>query len=245
MVIKKHCFKRKNLISFYERLHKISAERVLDVGTGRGQFLLTLFENLASFGSAVGVDVLSFPEWQDGRFAGLPFRFMQMDAEELQFTNNSFDLVAISDSIHHLPEPEKVLAEMTRVLKPDGVFVLREVISDDQNPAQATHTLLHQWCGKVDRAAGTFHNSPYKRAELIKLLRSCGDFKWQTWQVANLLADPFDPVVREEQERLIERTLKRTVDPKLVGEADNLIERITKVGFIHATYFQAIGSRQH
>jgi len=229
--------------TFFEKLNSISAGTILDVGTGRGQFLLTLFENLASFGSAVGVDLLVFPEWESDRFRGLPFSFQQMDADKLQFKDHSFDLVAISESLHHLPSPEKVLAEMTRVLKPDGFFVFREVISDDRNPAQQTHTLIHQWCGKIDTAAGTFHGAPYTEADLIGLLKGCGDFKWQTWQEADLAADPFDPGVREEQEGLIARYLKRAGDEHLMEEADQLRRRMDQVGFLQATRLLAIGHR--
>ena len=226
--------------SFYEMLNSISTGKILDVGTGRGQFLLTLHQHLANLGCAVGVDLLVFPEWESDRFKSLPFSFQQMDAERLQFTDNSFDLVAISESLHHLPYPEKVLSEMTRVLKPGGFFVFREVIADDRNPAQQTHTLIHQWCGKIDTAAGTYHGAPFTRAALIRLLEGCGNFNWQTWQEADLSADPFDPDVREEQEGLLNRYLKRTVDERLIKEADVLRRRMDQVGFLQATRLLAI-----
>ncbi len=128
-----------------ELLCSIKASQVLDVATGRGDFLLTLQQQLGFFGSGVGVDIKSFDEWEAEKFLELPVTFMQMDASKLDFEDATFDLVSISNSLHHMPDPCKTLAEMVRVLKPGGYFILYEMFTDNQTPEQQTHTLLHQW----------------------------------------------------------------------------------------------------
>ena len=46
-----------------------------------------------------------------------------MDAEELQFSKGSFDVVLINFGILHLANPEQAIAEVFRVLKPRGKFL--------------------------------------------------------------------------------------------------------------------------
>lgn len=44
------------------------------------------------------------------------------DATKLPYAAESFDAVVISNALHIMPEPEKALAEIRRVLKQDGVL---------------------------------------------------------------------------------------------------------------------------
>ena len=66
----------------------------------------------------VGVD-LDDPkleaEWAARGHAKLEFRAMR--AERLQFTDGEFDLVAATEVLEHVPEPQRVLSEMSRVAR--------------------------------------------------------------------------------------------------------------------------------
>ncbi|MCL1919049.1 MAG: methyltransferase domain-containing protein [Peptococcaceae bacterium] len=50
-------------------------------------------------------------------------RFSVEDATALSFKNNSFDAVIISNALHIIPEPDTVLANIARVLKPNGLLI--------------------------------------------------------------------------------------------------------------------------
>lgn len=49
--------------------------------------------------------------------------FEVADATSLRFEDNSFDVVVIANALHIIPNPEKVLAEIRRVLKDDGLLI--------------------------------------------------------------------------------------------------------------------------
>ena len=45
------------------------------------------------------------------------------DATKLTYRDSFFDCVIIANALHIMPEPEKALAEIKRVLKPDGILL--------------------------------------------------------------------------------------------------------------------------
>lgn len=55
--------------------------------------------------------------------------FVVGDAEELIYDNNSFDLVIGILALHHMPNWRNAIAEIYRVLKPKGYFVLKDMHS--------------------------------------------------------------------------------------------------------------------
>ena len=49
--------------------------------------------------------------------------FEVADATDLPYENHSFDVVLIANALHVMPEPEKALKEIERVLKEDGLLI--------------------------------------------------------------------------------------------------------------------------
>lgn len=49
--------------------------------------------------------------------------FSVQDATSLSYASETFDAVVISNALHIMPEPEKALAEIKRVLKPGGILI--------------------------------------------------------------------------------------------------------------------------
>ena len=45
------------------------------------------------------------------------------DAMDLQYPDDSFDAVIIANALHIIPDPEKVLSEIGRVLRPGGILI--------------------------------------------------------------------------------------------------------------------------
>jgi SAM-dependent methyltransferase len=88
--------------------------RVLDVGCGVGHS----YEELAPRES-VGVDVAA------GALAGQQRETRVADMRQLPFADGAFAAVVSIQSIEHVPDPERALAEVRRVLAPGGraIFV--------------------------------------------------------------------------------------------------------------------------
>ena len=57
--------------------------------------------------------------------------FERADASDLQYDDNSFDVVIIANALHVIPNPEKVLSEIKRVLKKDGLLIAPNFIHDN------------------------------------------------------------------------------------------------------------------
>lgn len=103
---------RRNLQAICASLHGT----VLDVGCAEGK----PGKFLPTGASYIGLDYYSTAtDWYDTR----PDVFG--DAQALPFADDSIDHALLLDVIEHLPEPDKSLAELYRVLKPGGSLTLQ------------------------------------------------------------------------------------------------------------------------
>ncbi len=57
--------------------------------------------------------------------------FERADASDLQYDDESFDVVIIANALHVIPNPEKVLSEIKRVLRKDGLLIAPNFIHDN------------------------------------------------------------------------------------------------------------------
>jgi SAM-dependent methyltransferase len=103
-------------------------ERALDVGTGAGALALALAPLVRE---VVGIDrVAELLEQARERAAPLSnVTFVEGDAERLPFDDFSFDLAATLRTLHHVPRPEVVIAELVRVTRPGGRLLVVDQIA--------------------------------------------------------------------------------------------------------------------
>ncbi len=116
-------------------------ERALDVATGTGNAAFAIAERGAA---VVGVDVSKGMLEQARRRAqeeGRDVLFQEGAAEALPFPAGSFDLVVARHAPHHFRDVARFLAEVRRVLRPGGRFVMADGIS----PNAAIHDGFNHW----------------------------------------------------------------------------------------------------
>ena len=85
-------------------------------------------------------------------------QFFKGDAEDIQFPDNSFDLVTCVGSISYL-ELEKFTAEVIRILKPGGKFIALD--SFNHNPIYRFNRYIHYLKG--NRTLSTLNRIPSKK----------------------------------------------------------------------------------
>ncbi|HYJ85235.1 MAG TPA: class I SAM-dependent methyltransferase [Pyrinomonadaceae bacterium] len=93
---------------------------VLEIGVGNGTHAGLLSQYARSY---TGIDLTEYAvksTSQRIRLLGRKASIMQMDAEHLQFADNSFDLIWSWGVIHHSSNTAKILKEIHRVLRPAG-----------------------------------------------------------------------------------------------------------------------------
>jgi ubiquinone/menaquinone biosynthesis C-methylase UbiE len=112
---------------------------LLDVGTGTAQIPIELCRQ-APAARVVAVDMaremLRVAE-ANVRRAGLEarLRLELCDAKSLPYADQTFGAVISNSIVHHIPEPERVLAQMLRVLQPGGTQFVRDLV---RPPDEAT-----------------------------------------------------------------------------------------------------------
>lgn len=95
--------------------------RVLDAGCGTGYGVLTLAHEAAS---VIGIDVAA-QAIEFARARSAPHtQFLQASASALPFEDYSFSLITAFEVIEHLPDWPALLQEASRLLTPDGLFLV-------------------------------------------------------------------------------------------------------------------------
>ena len=154
-----------------KRLKEISGGKILDVGTGSGEFVGFLKQALKSFDFFIGIDLNEEELKKAEKEYGTIAKFKKMNAEKLDFQDETFDIASIASSLHHLERPEKVLKEMFRVVKPQGYLIIQEMYSDlTQTEAQLAALKVHHFGAKIDTMLGEYHRETYTKEEMKEML---------------------------------------------------------------------------
>jgi phosphatidylethanolamine/phosphatidyl-N-methylethanolamine N-methyltransferase len=106
-----------------ERMDIQPGERVLEVGVGTGINLSLYPREAAVTGIDFSSSMLEKARERAARKDAAPVRLLQMDAADLKFANDSFDIVYAPYLISVVPDPVKVAQEMRRVCRPGGRII--------------------------------------------------------------------------------------------------------------------------
>ena len=140
-----HNRKWKNL----ENLLGNATGKLLDIGCADGTITRRIAENKLKLG-VWGVDyyrkAIDYAKSKKSRAI-----FICSDARKLPFKSNTFDFVTCIETLEHIPDNQKVLSEIYRVLKKKGTFI---VIQDsDSMLFNLIWGFWTNWKGSVWRGA--------------------------------------------------------------------------------------------
>ena len=118
-------FMRKDRAAYdemYELIRPIVRHKtVLELATGTGLIAKNIVNAAAHIEATDASAEMIAEAKRDNRSAKLYFSVQDMFC--LPYANQSFDVVIVSNALHIVPQPEKALAEIHRVLKDGGVLI--------------------------------------------------------------------------------------------------------------------------
>jgi phosphatidylethanolamine/phosphatidyl-N-methylethanolamine N-methyltransferase len=106
-----------------QRMSIKPGERVLEVGVGTGINLALYPRDCAVTGIDFSSSMLEKARERAARKEIAAVRLLQMDAADLKFAENAFDIVYAPYLISVVPDPVKVAQEMSRVCRPGGRII--------------------------------------------------------------------------------------------------------------------------
>ena len=150
------------------RLNALAPGSVLDVGCGGGELLREL--KFAGCSRCTGVDVeIGIAE---GDLVTHGIEWVEGKAEDLPFSDKSFDVVVLEYTAHHVADLDAGLLEAARVAS-QAVIVL-EPWYDLSLPSQVSARDYDEWCKSIDRKIGLIHNPCPSLGMLAAPLQSGG-----------------------------------------------------------------------
>ena len=172
IILNDHCLQEMNLKA---------GERILDVGSGLGQFTRAMARSVKPHPYVLGLERDPAQISTAKRLATEDeetdmVNFRQGDALNFPLTSDewgSFDLIHTRFLLEHIPHPEKVVAQMVKAARPGG----RIILADDDHATFTPHpipagfpTIWHAYLRSYDRIG----NDPYIGRRLVSFLQQSG-----------------------------------------------------------------------
>lgn len=126
---------KKNYQQIYPKIRKaILKKQVLEIATGTGLIAKNTAQSAKKY---IATDFSEQMLYQAQKINQKKQKienlyFMKADACALPFQSHSFDVVIASNALHIMPDPEKALSEIRRVLKPRGILIAPTFVQKNQ-----------------------------------------------------------------------------------------------------------------
>ena len=154
----------------YEKMYElirpvVKDKTVLELATGTGLIARHIIKAAAHIEATdASVEMIAEAK-RDNQSAKL--HFSVQDMFRLPYADKSFDVVIVSNALHIVPQPEKALAEIHRVLKDDGVLIAPTFIHAGNSFSGKVRTFFM-------KLAGFPLHSKWTSEEYLRFLRQNG-----------------------------------------------------------------------
>ena len=154
----------------YEKLYElirpvVKARTVLELAAGTGLIAKNIVRAASHIEVTDASEEMIAEAKRNNRSAKLHFSVRDMFC--LPYADKSFDVVIVSNALHIVPQPEKALAEIRRVLKDDGVLIA-PTFTHGNDTLQGRIKLFFM------KLAGFPLNSRWSSADYLAFLRQNG-----------------------------------------------------------------------
>ncbi|WP_051229145.1 class I SAM-dependent methyltransferase [Paludibacterium yongneupense] len=224
----------------YQSIEFNNVDRVLEVGCGVGaqtEILLRRYPDIRIAGIDFSEKQLAaaHDRLRDHPLALKRLTLQQMDAGNLDFAPASFDAAFLCWILEHVPDPEQVLAEVRRVLKPGSRLYATEVMNAAFFLSPYSPHLQQYWAAFNEHQL-ELGGDPFIGAKLGHILLRQG-FRNVRTEVKTLHLDGRDPHLRHEvlqywSELLLSATEQllaaRRVTPDLVAGMKLELQKLSK-----------------
>jgi ubiquinone/menaquinone biosynthesis C-methylase UbiE len=128
----------------------LGPEAALEIGCGTGMTALRLAPFVAELTATdVSPGMISIAQERAAKDSAWNTRFLVTPAERLPAEDASLDVVLAFNLLHLVKDRDAVLAEVRRVLKPDGLFISKTPCLSEMSPLIGLAVPLMQWLGKA------------------------------------------------------------------------------------------------
>lgn len=136
-----------------------TGEVCIDLGSGRGTDVLRLAEEVGEQGFVYGIDVTEEMIRKSTSTAAKMgvenVRFIQSDLEDIQLDDEIANLIISNCTLNHVSNKVKVWAEIYRLLKNGGRFVISDIYSSEPVPEEYANdpvAVAECWAGSVTKS---------------------------------------------------------------------------------------------
>ena len=135
-----------------------TGEVCVDLGSGRGNDVIRLAEDVGESGYVYGIDIsegmVAKAKANLDKFDVENAKILQAELEKLPLEDNSVNLVISNCTINHAADKQAVWNEIFRILKPDGRFVVSDIYAT--NPIADEYrndptAVAECWAGSVTK----------------------------------------------------------------------------------------------
>lgn len=138
--------------------------RVLEVGVGTGISLPLYAPHVRIFGTDISEAMLAKAKQRvvEGKLKNIE-GLAVMDAEKLEFPDNSFDVVMAQYVVTAVPNPEAALDEFARVVRPGGELIILTRVSADEGMRRVIERTLQPVVTRLGFRTADFSWSRYTK----------------------------------------------------------------------------------